>query len=190
MKKTLIFTILVLLILAFTITAVTAATAPFNHRYQGYSPTTSYSGNSDTVTFSDKWTFQEDIAGKDKGFTLTKTSTRPIDIFEETHISDDNSYYPYSYRDTRNYYASYRYTNYARDDPTLYSSKTNSDRIVLEAFKTFQVDNQRRDIIKSRPKQSYYIRNSYPRYSYGGYGGYSGYSTGSYSRYTPSYFYY
>jgi hypothetical protein len=182
MKKSLIFTILVLLILAFTITAVTAATTPFNHRYQGYAPSSSYSSGSDTVTFSDKWTFQEDIAGKDKGFTLTKTSTRPIDIFEETVI---NSHSPYSYRDSRNYYASYRYTNYARDYPSSYSSKTDSDRIVLEAFKTFQADNARRDFIKTRPRRNYYLRNSYPSY-----GGYSGYSTGSYSRYTPSYFYY
>lgn len=155
MKKTTIFALFASLFLI-AILASVSAEAPFNHRYQGYS-------SADSNTYSEKWEFKEDVLGKDKSFSLTYTNTLPKDNYVEVHNS------PYTY-------STYSSSSYSPYKSYSALSSRSQERVLLEAFKTFQADSARRDIIRANAKRpSYYVSFSYyPRYSY----------------YTPTYRYY
>jgi hypothetical protein len=149
-----------ILILALTLNLVSA--------YSSYDYNTPNS-----VTFTEKWNYHENLRGKNRFFTLTHTVTTPSNVYEEKI----DTITPSIYGTPTTRFSSYRYTPYARDQfsqpyqsrgqysssPNSYSGTSNPG--LSEAFRTFQ-------------------RNSY-RTRYNQYGSYSPpyYSTNYYSPY-------
>ncbi len=101
----------------------------------------------DNSQFSETWKYNEDIAGKDRGFVLTHTINTP------------NPYTPLNYGyDGIGYGDLYRY--HGNDNialPTTFTSPA-----VADSFATFRTDTQRRDIAKWSRLSSY----SNSRYSF------------------------
>jgi len=117
---------------------------------------------------SDSIIYRENISGGDRGFSLRRSS----DVSRQTIYG----HYDWSYN-PRNV----RYSNS--------NSDRISDRLVLEAFKTFQQDSKDRTQLERDRERN---RNRYPHYGsrYGGYNyGYGGYSRVNYG-YNSFYGYY
>jgi len=132
-----------------------------------------------TFDISEKWIYQEDIVGEDRGFTLKHS----FDVPRNTCGFYDWSYKPKLCGNYLNIFPSTRADSYGgygynrnRFDP---------DRLPLEAFKTFQADSQAQTQLEFEKE-----RNRHRSFGFGysrsyvrGYGGY-GYGSGSYGGYS------
>jgi len=97
-----------------------------------------------SVTLSDKISFKEDIKGENRGFTLE----RSVDVPRLT----PQGYYDWSYN-----------PNIIYPSPNSYKI---SDKLALEAFKTFQTDSREQTKIElEKLKYRYQYKYGYYRYS-------------------------
>ena len=116
---------------------------------------------------SDKVTFKEDIFGGDRGFSIKRSTQIPR--------LTASGYYDWSYRPDVVY-----------PHPDSYRV---SDRLALEAFRTFQRDSgDQNELERIKEKRSRFRYGSYFSYGSRGYG-YSGYYSSYYPRYSSSYRY-
>lgn len=139
-----------------------------------------------TYDISDSWSFQEDVFGENKGFTLTHKSTIPrnynCDFYDWTADGRKcaaNRYYN-GYQDP---YADYSYSSYNSRN-SRYSSRTSSAQPINQAFNTFRADSQAATDFEIKKM---IIKKTTSRYSYYGRGIVYGYGfDGFYSR--PGYY--
>ena len=128
--------------------------------------------NHATFQLSDSITYNEDIIGEDRGFSLRRTA----DVSRKTI----HGYYDWSYRPKDVFYP----------DQNSYRI---SDRLALEGFRTFQQDSRDQskiDLEIERNRNRYFGYGGYRSYGYGGYyGGYGGYGYGGYGGYRSYYGY-
>jgi hypothetical protein len=186
----------VMLVLGLTVLAVvllgisvSALNYPVNHRYSA--------GGDGVITLGEKWEFKEDVAGRNKGFTLTHSYSVPAEyrqssfsnfgpyhnsnsfskgVYASTGSVGSGSYgrgsYGFggsSYSNSRNYYSSGGYLNSGRVSGfNSIGSVGSSSGALGNAFDTFRADSARRDYIKNRPRSRYYTIST-GRYGFGGY---------------------
>ncbi|MCH7568036.1 MAG: hypothetical protein IIA87_01310 [Nanoarchaeota archaeon] len=115
---------------------------------------------------SDKIVFKEDIMGEDRGFSLRRSTQVPRLTV--------HGYYDWSYRPDVLYPHSDRYRV--------------SDRLALEAFKTFQQDSRDQNELERIKERNRFRYGSYFGYGYGS-RGYGGYQSSYYPRYYSSFRY-
>lgn len=156
-----------------SILAISQASA----QYYTYTPASSgYTDITDTVSYN------EDLQGDNRGFSLRHTSTVP-----RTEVIRGCDYYDWTsnYRKCRRsssyredgYYENYGYNNYDRYHYDNFRAPYNQDRAVDLAFKTYQQSSKQRYQLDSQALNLRYQRSR--SYGYGGYGsGYARYSWG------------
>jgi len=141
------------------------STAQASAQYYTYTPASSaYTDITDSVSYN------EDIVGENKGFSLTHKSTVP-----RTSVIRGCDYYDWTsdYRKCRRtaYYNGYTEDSYGYSDTRYenYRANYDQDKAVQQAFKTFQQDSNNQYKLESQRLNLKYQRR------YGGYGyGYSG----------------
>lgn len=135
----------------FSVLAITLLAVLMLNSVSAYTP---------TFKLSDNIVFREDIKGENRGFSLSRSA----DVSRLT----SHGYYDWSYR-PRNV----RYPH-----PSTYQI---SDRLALQAFRTFQRDSDAQNRLELERE-----RNRYRYYGY--FGGYRSYYGGYYGGYFPRYY--